>query len=214
MIKKYDNRVIFDAITIEFKQATSYAIVGISGVGKSTLLHMLMGIEKPTNGSICFDRQNIYDLSPHDRAYFFNRTIGIMFQSPSLINELSVCENIMLPGIIAGLSERECTKRTIFLLDYMGLIEKRWSSPCILSGGEQQRVVLARALCNRPSFLLADEPTGNLDHETGKSIADLLIMCQKEWNMGIIVSSHDYQLWERMEVMYALDKNKIKKIKK
>lgn len=206
IIKKYSDGVVFDAINMKFEQGVSYGIVGTSGVGKSTLLHMLMGFEKPTSGLIFFDKQDIYAMNSNERSTFLNRTIGIMFQFPSLINELSVCENIMLPGIISGLPEQECIDRANFLLDCMGIIKKKLCHPAILSGGEQQRVVLARALCNRPSFLLADEPTGNLDPETGKEIVDLLIMCQKEWNMGIIVSSHNCQLWDRMKVIYRLDK--------
>jgi ABC-type lipoprotein export system ATPase subunit len=188
-----------------FERGKSYAITGPSGSGKSTLLHILAGLEVPDQGSVLFNNQDISLLSPNQRAQFLNSSIGLVFQLPYLIAEFCAIENVMIKGLIQGLDLKECQDRAYVILDKVGLADKASHKSLSLSGGEQQRIAIARALFNKPAFLLADEPTGNLDMETGRRIVNLLLAAQREWNMGIIVSSHDAYIAQRMEKILRLD---------
>src|SRR5262249_16379625 len=132
------------------------------------------------------------------------KSIGLVFQYPYLIKELTVLENVMLKGLIAGKNNTECSQEAHILLEEVGLADKTYSYPGQLSGGQQQRLALARALMNRPHFLLADEPTGNLDMQTGKTIIDLIKKAQTQWSMGIIISSHDASVAQEMEKIFEL----------
>lgn len=187
-----------------FEQGKTYAITGVSGTGKSTFLHLLAGLDIPTEGTISFGGKNLAILSSSERSLFLNKSIGLIFQSPYLIKELSVVENVMVPGMIAGGGFETCKKRALELLGSVGILEMAESCPMSLSGGQQQRVAVARAIFNEPSFLLADEPTGNLDIKTGKKIVDLLLKCRQQWAMGIIVSSHDSYVAHSMEQVYQI----------
>jgi ABC-type lipoprotein export system ATPase subunit len=191
-------------ITCTFEQKKSYAITGISGSGKSTFIHILAGLDTPTTGTILFNNHPLQNFSPAQREQFLNKSIGLVFQSPHLLKELSVIENIIIPGLISGRTRNDCETKAIELLKKVELIAKKDSKIGELSGGQQQRVAIARALFNEPAFLIADEPTGNLDLATGKHIIDLLIACQKEWGMGIIISSHDEYVAEKMDEVYEL----------
>jgi len=195
---------VLNTINATFVQEKSYAITGISGSGKSTLMHIISGLDTPTTGTVLFNNHSIHTFSADDRSHFLNKSIGLVFQSPHLIRELSVLENIILPGLINGRTKNDCTKRAEQLLKKVSLFEKKDSKPGELSGGQQQRVAIARALFNEPAFLVADEPTGNLDIATGKTIVDLLVSCHREWGMGIIISSHDDYVTEKMEEVYTL----------
>ncbi len=195
---------VLKEITVSFTQGTSYAIMGVSGTGKSTLMHLLAGLDTPTAGTVFFNEQNIFRMSVQEHAYFLRSSVGLLFQLPYLIKELSVCENVMLPALIAGGSEANSLKKAQHLLECVGLTQKADARPGSLSGGQQQRVALARALINEPAFLLADEPTGNLDERTGAEMVDLLLRLQREWQMGLIVSTHDAHVAERMEHRYRL----------
>jgi len=197
---------VLKGITAQFRQGKTYAITGVSGTGKSTLLHILAGIDEPSSGHVLYNGTSISKFSAAERATFFNAAIGLVFQQPYLIRELSVLENVMLKSLIKGSSGAECEERALQLLNKTGLKNKAYSRPSALSGGQQQRVAIIRALFNNPAFLLADEPTGNLDIQTGKDIVDFLIDCQAEWNMGIIVSSHDTYVAQKMDVVYKLEK--------
>ena len=196
---------VLNGCTATFERGKSYAITGPSGSGKSTFIHILAGLENPDEGFVSFDGQNIALLSQKQRAHFLNTSIGLVFQLPYLIAEFSVIENVMLKGLIQGLTAKECYDNAHAILEKVGLSHKALHKPLSLSGGEQQRVAIARAIFNKPAFLLADEPTGNLDLETGKKIVDLLFAAQQEWNMGTIISSHDPYVAERMEKILHLE---------
>lgn len=174
-------------ISIAFEQGKTYAITGASGSGKSTLLHLLGRLDTPTSGKIVG-----------------KPSIGFVFQFHYLINELTILENIMLMGLIKGKSKKTCESKARALLKHVGLADKEQSFPFELSGGEQQRVSILRAIFNKPQFLLADEPTGNLDAANATHIVDFLLACRKEWNMGIILCSHDKAVYGRMDKVFEL----------
>ncbi len=195
---------VLRGISVVFEQGKSYAITGISGSGKSTLIHLLAGLDAPTKGTIVYNHQNINAFSEAQKSHFLNKTIGLVFQYPYLVKELTVLENVMIKGLIAGLGTQECASQSQALLVQVGLSAKATAYPGQLSGGQQQRVALARALMNRPQFLLADEPTGNLDPHTAQSILELISQAQQEWGMGLIISSHDEYVTRRMGTVFEV----------
>ncbi len=197
-------RHVLRGVDVEFEQGKTYAITGISGTGKSTLMHLIAGLDAPTAGEVCVDGHSLTMFNKTERAIFLSSTVGLVFQSPYLISELSVQENIMLPGLIAGHERAVVAHRVQELLHKVGLADRGHDAPSVLSGGQQQRVALARALINEPAFLVADEPTGNLDATTGREIIDLLLACQREWGMGIIVTSHDPYVAQTMGAVFHL----------
>jgi len=200
---------VLDKVDMKFVQNNTYAITGLSGSGKSTFMHLLSGLDTPSEGAIRFNDQIVHSLSQADRTRFLNESIGLVFQQPYLIKELSVIENVMLPGLIAGKDHAYLKNRAQELLNEVGIAQKAHSKPGELSGGQQQRVAIARALMNKPAFLIADEPTGNLDSTTGKAIVDLLLACRDKEKMGIIVSSHDEYVARAMSEIYELKEGKL-----
>lgn len=193
---------VLKGVTYTFHSGRSYAVTGASGTGKSTLLHMLAGLSDPSEGAVFFDEHNILLFSEPERDYFLNHTLGLLFQMPYLIKELTVLENVMVKGLISDADG--CKEEAYMLLEQVGLADKAHELPSMLSGGQQQRVALARALFGKPSFLLADEPTGNLDAKSGQLIIDLLLSCKNLWGMGIIVNTHDPAVAQRMETVLDL----------
>lgn len=186
-----------------FNQGVSYALTGVSGIGKSTLLHLLAGIDSPDAGTISFNGLAYTDM--HDIHLFFQKHIGLIFQTPYLIPELSVVENVMIKGLIAGMSLRNAQQKAFYLLESVGLADRAESSCKILSGGEQQRVAIARALFTEPSFIVADEPTAHVDQKTGASIIRLLISCKERWGAGLVIASHDPDVARSMDVIVTLE---------
>jgi ABC-type lipoprotein export system ATPase subunit len=203
--------IVLNNIDSIFMQEKNYAITGISGSGKSTFIHLLAGLDKPCAGNVFFNDRAINKFSSEELSLFLNKSVGLVFQSPHLIGELSVIENIMLPGMIGGQNKNDCEKRAEQLLKKVGLVDKKDQKIGELSGGQQQRVAIARALFNEPAFLIADEPTGNLDLATGTAIIDLLLSCHQEWGMGLIISSHDEYVAEKMDEIYVLSEGKLNK---
>ena len=202
LIKEYQQgstkTEVLRGVTYSFESTQSYAIVGVSGTGKSTLMHLLAGIDLPTKGSVFYDEQSLEKMSSSVKNDFLNKKIGLVFQDPHLIAELTVIENVMLKGLIAQDDYDILNEQAEELLSLVGLKAKADHHPFSLSGGQQQRIAVLRALFNKPEFLLADEPTGNLDIESASVIIDLLER-GKEWGMGLIVSSHDPYVAERMK---------------
>ena len=165
---------VLRGIDLTLNRGEAVAIVGPSGSGKSTLLHILGGIDRPTSGTVSVEGTDFDTLRDRARARFRNRTIGFIFQFHHLLPDFSALENTLMPGLIAGDGVTALRESATDLLTALGLGERLTHRPAKLSGGEQQRVALARALINRPSLILADEPTGNLDEETGSAVIDLL----------------------------------------
>jgi ABC-type antimicrobial peptide transport system, ATPase component len=195
---------ILRGITVSFAQGDCYAITGVSGSGKSTFIHLLAGLDNPTSGTVSFNQQNLATANQRFKEHFLQQSIGLVFQLPYLIAELSVLENVMIRGLLAGNSLAECKVRAMELLEAVGIADKALCRALSLSGGQQQRVALARAIFSKPAFLIADEPTGSLDEHTGRGIVELLLTCQREWGMGIIVSSHDEYVARYMGTVYQL----------
>lgn len=204
---------IIKGVSTSFVQGKTYAITGVSGVGKSTLLYILAGLDTPTSGSVLFNNKDLAKLTAQEKEKFLNKSVGLVFQYPYLIRELSVIENVMMKGLIARQDDAKATKKAKNLLQLVGLEDKAEAHPASLSGGQQQRVAIARALFYEPVFLLADEPTGNLDNKTGKEIIDLLLQCHKEWGVGLIVSSHDTYLVNKMRVIFELRDGVLEQVK-
>ena len=201
--------IALDEINFSVEQGEFVAIMGPSGSGKSTLLHILAGIEEPTTGSVFFGqhldfKHPVDSWTAQEKAFWWNSLIGVTFQQPYLINEFTVLENIILKGLIRKVPYDLCCEKADIMLKATGLFEKRDSVPSLLSGGQQQRVAILRSIFNEPAFLLADEPTGNLDLITARSLIDFLLDCQKEWGMGIIVSTHEDYLSKKFDITLHL----------
>ena len=176
-------------INLSIKKGEFIAIFGPSGSGKSTLLHLLGGVDKPTSGNVFINDINIYDLKEKDLAIFRRRNVGLIYQFYNLIPVLTVKENILLP---AELDNRKIDKEYLEdLLKTLDLKERENHLPSELSGGQQQRTSIGRALINRPSIVLADEPTGNLDSKNSKEIVELLKVSVKKYNQTLIMITHD-----------------------
>lgn len=172
------------------------AVMGVSGSGKSTLLHLLGGLDRPSEGSIKIDGVDISRLKDNQLADIRSKKIGFVFQFFNLLTRLTALRNVRLPLEIAGSSAKEAQKRALELLKLVGLEERADHRPTELSGGEQQRVAVARALTNNPKIILADEPTGNLDTKTGLDILQLLKQITKEKGRTLIIVSHDLRVAE------------------
>jgi putative ABC transport system ATP-binding protein len=202
-------------ISLEIPEGCFASIIGRSGSGKSTLLSLLGALDKPTSGTIDVDGSNLAELGDHALIKYRNRAIGFVFQSYNLVPNLTALENVMLPMEFAGVGKNERKSRGAELLEQVGLsAEKHARKPGRLSGGEQQRVAIARALANRPKLILADEPTGNLDSETGKKIFDLLHNLAKSENTTIIVVTHDLSISGKTDKTFKLEDGKLSKDKK
>ena len=185
---------VLRGIDLELEPGALVSIVGASGVGKSTLLHLLGTLDVPTRGTITFDGEDVTQLSPSALATFRNRSIGFVFQFHHLLPEFTALENTMMPGLISRLSRKECAERARAMLARVGLSERLHHRPGELSGGEQQRVALARALLLWPRLLLGDEPTGNLDTKTGQAMHDLFFELNHELGMTSLLVTHNNEL--------------------
>jgi lipoprotein-releasing system ATP-binding protein len=194
-----ERTILFADSSYTFTQGETYGIVGTSGTGKSTLLNIIAGIEKPTSGKVTYDGIDIAHISAEKMRLYLQNYFGIIFQYAYLLNELTVLENVEIKGLIAGLSSESARKQASELLDRVGLSHKMHAQPAALSGGEQQRVALARALMLRPPFIIADEPTAHLDEETKRVIGELLIFCQETFGCALIISSHDSFITGKMK---------------
>lgn len=187
---------VLRGIDLQVKRGEALVIVGASGAGKSTLLHLLGGLDEPNEGEIRYEGQ---PLGGMNKTRWRNEAVGFVFQAYNLLPELDALENVCLPALVAGRRRAEVWERAAELLKAVGLGQRLEHRPAELSGGEQQRVAIARAMMNRPSLLLADEPTGNLDSKTGEAILDLLWQMRAQSGTTLVMVTHDEHIARRGE---------------
>ncbi len=188
------------------------AIVGSSGAGKSTLMHILGTLDRATGGQVRFEGKDIFSLTARERARFRNRSIGFVYQFHHLLPEFDALENVMMPGLMGGRDRYDLRKAASNLLEAVGLANRATHRPGELSGGEQQRVAVARALVNEPVLLLADEPSGNLDSETSEELHALLERLVQERGQTTVVATHDERLAALADALYRLEDGKLHRI--
>lgn len=185
-------------ISFSFDFNHNYAIIGASGAGKSTLMQILAGIDRPDSGEVNWCDQFIINyLTQDEKALFWNQKVGLIFQQPSLINELTVLENVALKGLIGNISG--CDIKATELLCLLGMESRLNFYPPTLSRGEQQRVAIARAIMGNSGLILADEPTASLDRNNGEIVIDLLIGVAKKYQIGLIISTHDEYVYNKLD---------------
>lgn len=195
---------VLDDISFTIERGISCAIVGPSGSGKTTLLGLCAGLDKPTSGDVLLNDNNISALDETQLSSIRNRQIGFVFQSFQLIETLTALENVMVPIELRGTPYRKVEKQALELLDSVGLSDRTDHYPNQLSGGEQQRVGLARAFIHSPDILFADEPTGNLDGDTGEQIEDLLFDLNKKQGTTLVIVTHDIELAQKCDRIIRL----------
>ena len=190
---------VLTALDLDIATGERVAIVGESGVGKSTLLHILGTLDRPTSGEVWFDDEELTAKSDRELALFRNREVGFIFQFHHLLLDFTALENVMMPALIGGMGRDAARRRAADLLVRVGLAERLEHKPGELSGGEQQRVAVARALTQAPRVVLADEPTGNLDPATAAGVQELLIELNRERRMTLVVVTHSPTLASAMD---------------
>lgn len=178
-------------IDFEIPRASAIVVEGVSGSGKSTLLHLIGTLDKPSSGTIKYDGLEILKKDDDSIAKFRNQEIGFVFQFHYLLNDFNAVENVMLPGLIGGMDKKDSYEAACEMLENVGLSNRINHRPGELSGGEQQRVAIARSLLLKPSVILADEPTGNLDHKTGSDIIEIFFKLNQEYDITIIIVTHN-----------------------
>lgn len=191
----------------------SLCITGASGVGKSTLLHIMGTLDRPTSGSIFYREQDITSFSPSQLAFLRRKKIGFVFQFHYLLSEFTALENIMLPAHIAKMPFKESLERAEFLINTLGFYHRKSHYPSELSGGEQQRVAIARALINQPEILLADEPAGNLDKENSLKIQDLFFKLHENFQLTLVAVSHDLAFANSFPSVFKMEEGKIRDLR-
>jgi len=196
---------VFEDLNLEVEQGEQLALIGESGAGKSTLLHLLGALDRPTAGRIYFGSRELTSLSDPELADFRNRKIGFVWQTHYLLPEFTALENVMMPLLIRGISYKEAAPASLEMLDEGGLKARATHRAGELSGGEQQRVVLARALVGKPEFLLADEPTGNLDYRTGEMIMGMLADLHRSHRLTSIYVTHNRSFARRCDRVVRLE---------
>ncbi|MFO8113462.1 MAG: ABC transporter ATP-binding protein [Desulfosalsimonadaceae bacterium] len=194
---------------LSMHQGESIAVVGESGIGKSTLLHILGTLDKPDSGQFFFRGQNVFDMEKSQLASFRNTTIGFVFQFHYLLTEFTALENVMMPGLIAGMGRNRIKPEAEAILVRVGLKDRLSHRVNDLSGGEQQRVALARALVMKPPLLLADEPTGNLDIRNSIQVHDFLMQLNREMQMTMVVVTHNMKLAKCMQRCMTIQDGKL-----
>jgi lipoprotein-releasing system ATP-binding protein len=194
LYKNYGPISVLKGVSLEVSKGELVSIVGASGAGKSTLLYVASSLEKADKGSLFFEGQDIAQLNNKALAKYRNEHIGFVFQFHHLLPEFTALENICIPGWIAKRSKKELDKKAMELLDFMGLADKASKKPNSLSGGEQQRVAVARALINDPHLIFADEPTGNLDSENAHALHELFIQLRDTMHQSFLIVTHNESL--------------------
>ena len=195
--KNYGAIPVLKGVSLEISKGELVSVVGASGAGKSTLLYVVSSLEKADKGSLFFEGQDIAQLSNKALAQYRNEHIGFVFQFHHLLPEFTALENICIPGWIGKKAKKQLEKKALELLDFMGLADKAAKKPNSLSGGEQQRIAVARALINDPHLIFADEPTGNLDSENAITLHELFIQLRDTMNQSFLIVTHNESLADR-----------------
>jgi lipoprotein-releasing system ATP-binding protein len=190
---------VLGGVDLEVRKGETLAITGASGVGKSTLIHILGTLDRPTSGSVLYEGREVFRLDEGDLARFRNKTVGFVFQFHHLLPELTALENVMMPGLIQGMARDRAASLAGEILGRLGLSARLRHKPGELSGGEQQRVAIGRALVLGPQIVLADEPTGNLDRRTGEGVEDLLLEMNRQLQATLVVVTHNLSLSLKMD---------------
>lgn len=192
--KSYGSLQVLKKVSLTIENNKVVTIVGPSGAGKSTLLHIIGTLDKPDRGEVVIDGVNLNQLGDDRLAEFRNRHIGFVYQFHHLLPEFTALENVAMPALIAGMSRKDSFKRAHELLDFLKLADRVGHKPAQLSGGEQQRVSVARALMNNPELILADEPSGNLDTENARKLHDLFFVLRDTFKQTFIIVTHNEEL--------------------
>lgn len=196
--------IVFSELDLEVEKGEMLAVMGPSGIGKSTLLHLLGGLDRPDSGNVHVDEKDLTSMSGDDLARFRNRNVGFVFQFHHLLPEFSAVENVAMPGWIGRFDRQEALDRAAQLLAELGLAERSRHFPNQLSGGEQQRVAIARALLADPVLFLADEPTGNLDLATSEKVFDLMRQCHNKRGLTSVIVTHNPDLAARCDRVFEM----------
>ena len=194
IVKRYGTLEVLRHVDVRIEQGEVVSIVGRSGAGKTTLLQIIGTLDRPDEGTVCYDGVDVTTLSASRLAQFRNRHIGFVFQFHQLLPEFTTLENVALPALIGGTARSEAMRRAQELLDYMGLKERLDHKPSELSGGERQRVAVARELANKPTVVLADEPSGSLDTANKQELHRLFFDLRDEFKQTFVIVTHDEQL--------------------
>ena len=200
---------VLDDVSFCFGSDVSYAITGASGIGKSTLMHILAGTDLPSAGEVLWNGKIVNKFSAKQKELFWNQELGLVFQQSCLIDDLTVLENVALKGLIGGQRVKDSELQAQDILEQVGLGDRVNFFPNFLSKGQQQRVAIARALMGRPKIILADEPTGNLDLDTGRQIVDVLMSLKDKYKIGLIVSTHDQYVYSVMDTVLQIDDSRL-----
>jgi lipoprotein-releasing system ATP-binding protein len=203
---------VLDAIDLRVSRGEMVAIIGSSGAGKSTLLHLLGALDRPTAGQVLVDGRALGELTDDAISALRNRTVGFVFQFHHLLREFTALENVMMPLRIAGVEEEKAQRRATTLLERVGLGGRMLHRPGALSGGEQQRTAVARALANDPAVLLADEPSGNLDHQNSERLHELFSELARELELGMVIVTHNRSLAARADRVLQLEDGRLTQV--
>jgi lipoprotein-releasing system ATP-binding protein len=204
--------VVLDGIDLVIRPGEIVGLVGPSGAGKSTLLHIAGLLERPDAGAVVVGGQNCGRLGDERRTLLRRSEIGFVYQFHHLLPEFSALENVMLPQMIAGVPRRRAREKAVELLDQVGLTSRAGHRPARLSGGEQQRVAIVRALANDPKILLGDEPTGNLDHATGETVLGTLLDLVRRTSLAALIATHNLDLARRLDRILTLEGGRLRTV--
>tara|TARA_Y100000768_G_scaffold247294_1_gene187620 strand:- start:2065 stop:2715 length:651 start_codon:yes stop_codon:yes gene_type:complete len=192
--KKFNDLNVLNGIDISIAEREIVSIVGKSGAGKTTLLQILGTLEKPSSGKVLYDEKNVFDLNENELADFRNKNVGFVFQFHHLLPEFTALENVCIPAFISKISQKIAVEKAEYLLNQMGIADRLDHKPSELSGGEQQRVSVARALINDPKVILADEPSGNLDSKSAEKLHELFFKLRELNNQTFVIVTHNNKL--------------------